>query len=67
MLKILILFFLSTVSCNRIHWFSGVLGKDKCLINSDCNDGYYCKFVDNTCVIEGTYLIKCGFCTGNGL
>lgn len=67
MFKILILYFIVSVSCNRIHWFSGGLGKDKCLTNSDCNNGYYCKFVDNTCYIEGTYLIKCGHCTGNGL
>lgn len=64
MYKILILCFIASVYCD---WFSGGLGRDKCIKNSDCSNGYYCKFVDNTCYIEGQYLTKCGYCTGKGL
>lgn len=62
MFKILILCFITFGYCSPVNWFSGELGNDKCLTNSDRNNGYYCKIVYNTCYIECSYLTKCGYC-----
>lgn len=67
MFKIIFLSFIISVYCHRINWSNNEIGNDKCFSDSDCNAGYYCKFIDNACIIEGPRAYICGYCTGKGL
>lgn len=61
-LLILCLFYLAYCSCS-----TEIIEGDKCFTDSNCNNGYYCKYVDNPCIIYPNLPIRCGHCIGKGL